>query len=302
MRKPFAHAFISIVLGSAVTFPIAAEQPARQGAPSTPPQGSGRSGQGPSTPAQGRGRGSGPTAQLNRIAGHPNLNGIWQAINTANWNLEGHSAAPAFPQLGALFAVPAGQSVIIDNNGTIPYTPDGLKKRQENQAGWPKSDPEAKCYMAGLPRATYMPYPFQIVQGEKDILFVYEYAGANRTVHMTNHPEAIVDTWMGLSNGKWEGDTLVIDVKGFNDQSWFDRAGNHHSDALTVTERYSLAPGGNHLNYEARIEDPKTFTRPWTIRMPLYRRLEANAQLLEYKCVEFSDELLYGDLKKKPSK
>jgi hypothetical protein len=120
---------------------------------------------------------------------------------------------------------------------------------------------------------------------------------------MSNHTEAPVDSWMGWSNGKWDGDTLVIEAKGFNDLSWFDRAGNHHSEALVVTERYAIAPntGGNVLNYTARIEDPKTFTRPWTVSMPLYRRVEPNAQLLEYKCVEFSEELLYGDLKKKTS-
>jgi hypothetical protein len=285
MRHRFAYACTAIVLGVSAMLTVTAQQPARQ--------------RGAAAPAPGRGRAQ--AARPDRIAGHPNLNGIWQAINTANWNLEDHSAsATAFWQLGAMFAVPPGQSVIVDNNGAIPYTPEGLKKRKENQAGWPKSDPEARCYMPGLPRATYMPYPFQIVQGEKDILFVYEYAGATRTVHMINHTEAPVDSWMGWSNGKWDGDALVVEVNGFNDLSWFDRAGNHHSDALTVTERYSLAAGG-HLNYEARIEDPKTFTRPWTIRMPLYRRLEPNVQLLEYKCVEFSEELLYGDLKKKTS-
>jgi len=297
-------ALVAIVVAGAVTLPIAAH-------PSTDArdalgnvEGQQTAGQGGApAPAQGAGRGRAAAARPDRIGGHPNLNGIWQAINTANWNLEGHAAAPtAFPQLGALFSIPAGQSAIVDNNGTIPYTPEGLKKRQENQAGWPKSDPEAKCYMAGLPRATYMPYPFQIVQGETDILFLYEYAGANRAVHMVNHTESPIDSWMGWSNGRWDGDTLVIEVKGFNDSSWFDRAGNHHSDALTVTERYSLGAGGNHLNYEARIEDPKTFTRPWTIRMPLYRRLDANAQLLPYNCVEFSEELLYGDVKRKPSK
>src|SRR5262245_20403454 len=276
MRNRFMYAVVVIAVGGAVMLPIA-QQRGRQGGP--------------------------PAGQPQRIAGHPNLNGIWQAINSANWNLEGHSAsATTFWQLGAMFAIPPGQSVIVDNNGTIPYTAEGLKKREQNRAGWPKSDPEARCYMPGLPRATYMPYPFQIVQGEKDLLFVYEFAGANRTVHMISRPEVVVDTFMGLSNGKWDGDTLVIEVKGFNDQSWFDRAGNHHSDALTVTERYSLAPGGSHVNYEARIEDPKTFTRPWTIRMPLYRRLDANVQLLEYNCVEFSEELLYGDVKRKPSK
>src|SRR5215470_12847166 len=195
MRDRFTLGFIAIALGVAGTLTIGAQQPARRGA-TAPPQG----------------RGGAPAARPDRIAGHPNLNGVWQAINTANWNLEGHSAsATPFWQLGSLFAVPPGQSVIVDNNGTIPYTPAGLKKREENQAGWPRSDPEAKCYMAGLPRATYMPYPFQIVQGEKDILFIYEYAGANRSVHMANHTESPVDSWMGWSNGKWEGDTLVIE-------------------------------------------------------------------------------------------
>jgi hypothetical protein len=295
MRNRFTDAFIAIVLGAAVTLPLSAtaQQPVRQGG--APTARTGRGGV--------EGRGGTRAVRPQRIAGRPNLNGIWQAISTANWNLEGHSAsATPFWQLGAIFAIPAGQSVIVDNNGTIPYTPEGLKKRQENQAGWPKSDPEAKCYMPGLPRATYMPYPFQIIQGDNDILFIYEYASAERVVHMTNHTEAPVDSWMGWSNGKWDADTLVIEVKGFNDLSWFDRTGNHHSDALTVTERYSLARGGNHLNYEARLEDPKTFIRPWTIRMPLYRRLEPKVQLLEYKCVEFSEELLYGDLKKKISK
>src|SRR5215510_8732469 len=199
MRNRLTDALIAVVLGGAVTLPISAQQPARQG--------------GAPAPAPGRGRAS--ATRPDRIAGHPNLNGIWQAINTANWNLEGHSAsATAFTQLGALFAVPAGQSVIVDNNGTIPYTPEGLKKRQENLAGWPKSDPEAKCYMPGLPRATYMPYPFQVVQGTTDILFAYEYARANRPVHMNNNTESPVDSWMGWSNGRWQGDTLVIEVKG----------------------------------------------------------------------------------------
>src|SRR6185436_4932843 len=144
----------------------------------------------------------------------------------------------------------------------------------------------------------YMPYPFQIVQGQKDILFVYEYASSNRIVHMNSKDEAPVDSWMGWSNGSWDGNTLVIDARGFNDLSWLDRAGNHHSEDLAVTERYT--PRGNdHLDYTARLEDKKTFTRPWTIAMPLYRRIEPNVQLLEFKCVEFSEELLYGDLKKK---
>src|SRR5687767_3424636 len=297
MRKGFTGAFVAMAMAAAITLTLTAQQ-GRQGGAAAPAPAAPAQGRGAAAPAPAQGRGA-ATPRPDRIAGRPNLNGIYQAINTANWNLEDHSAsATPFWQLGAMFAIPAGQTVLIDNNGTIPYTPAGLKKRAENMAGWPKSDPEAKCYMPGLPRASYMPYPFQIVQGQKDILFVYEYASSNRIVHMSNHTEAPVDSWMGWSNGKWDGDTLVIETEGFNDQSWFDRAGNHHSEALKVTERFSMQ-GDNVLMYEARMEDPKTFTRPWTIRMPLYRRLEPNVQLLEFKCVEFSEELLYGDLKKK---
>ena len=270
MRYRFTGALVAMTIAAAVSLTV------------TPTAQQGRGNQ-PAAPAAGQGRGQ--AARPATIAGRPNLNGIWQAMGTAHWNLEDHSAAAtSFWQLGAMFAIPAGQSVVV--GGTIPYLPAGLKKREENMKGWPKSDPEAKCYMAGIPRSTYMPYPFQIVQGQKDILFVYEYASSNRIVHMSNHTEAPVDSWMGWSNGKWDGDTLVIDVQGFNELSWFDRAGNHHSNQLQVVERYSMN-GDNHLNYQATITDP------------LYRRLEQNVQLLEFKCVEFSEELLYGDLKKK---
>jgi hypothetical protein len=252
------------------------------------------SGQTPATPAR-----TGPPAaapRAARIAGHPNLNGIYQAIGSQFWNLEDHPAqATEFWQLGAIGAIPAGTSVV--EGGSIPYKPAALKRRDENRAGWPKSDPEAKCYMPGIPRANYMPYPFQIVQGQNDILFVYEFATASRIVHMSNHQESPLDSWMGWANGRWEGDTLVIENTGFNDQTWFDRAGNFHSTALKVTERFTRI--GDNLQYEATIDDPDTFARPWTIRMPLYRRLEKNPQLLEFKCVEFSEELLYGDLRKK---
>jgi hypothetical protein len=231
-----------------------------------------------------------------RIAGQPNINGIWQAMNSANWNLEAHSAEALkdFWQLGSLGAIPAGQSVI-DGDGKIPYKPEALAKRDENRAGWPKSDPETKCYLPGIPRATYMPYPFQIVQGGGDILFVYSYASANRQVFMSNHQEPPVDTWMGWSNGHWEGDTLVIENNGFNDSTWFDRAGDYHTSALKVTERFTPVDD-THMQYSARIEDPDVFTRPWTISMPLYRHIEPQAEVLEFKCVPFVEELLYKDL------
>jgi hypothetical protein len=233
-----------------------------------------------------------------RIGGKPNFNGIWQALNTAHWNLEGHSAEPldAFWQLGAIAAIPAGRSVV--EGGSIPYLPEALARRAENRASWPASDPEAKCYMPGIPRATYMPYPFQIVQGEGDIiLFSYAFANANRPVHMNaeQHRIAPVDLWMGWSNGSWDGDTLVIEVNSSIDQTWLDRAGNHHSPAMVVTERYTLVDPYT-IQYEATIDDPQTFSRPWTISMPLYRHIEADARLLEFNCVEFAEQLLYGEL------
>ena len=234
-----------------------------------------------------------------RIGGKPNLNGIWQAVNEAHWNLEGHSAealAEFSDQLGALAAIPAGQSVVV--GGQIPYLPEALAKRAENRAGWPASDPEAKCYMPGIPRATYMPYPFQIVQGEGDqILFSYTFANANRPVFMRDHQRAPVDLWMGRSNGSWDGDTLVIEVNSNIENTWFDRAGNHHSAAMIVTERYT--PIDDHvMQYEATIEDPETFSRPWTIRMPLYRIVDENLRLLEFKCEPYAEEKIYGHLRK----
>ena len=235
-------------------------------------------------------------ARTARVAGQPNINGVWQAMNSANWNLEAHSAEPlkAFWQLGSLGAIPAGQSVI-DGDGKVPYKPEALAKRDANRAGWPKADPETNCYLPGIPRATYMPFPFQIVQGGGNILFVYSYATANRIVYMSNHQQPPVDTWMGWSNGHWDGDTLVVENTGFNDTTWFDRAGNYHTGALKVTERFTPVDDA-HMNYSATIEDPSVFTRAWTVSMPLYRHIEPQAEVLEFKCVPFVEELLYKDL------
>jgi hypothetical protein len=228
--------------------------------------------------------------------GRPDISGIWQAMNEANWNLEAHPAAPAaVVSNGAMFAIPPGVGVV--EGGEIPYLPDARKRQQENFADRQKRDPENKCYMGGIPRSTYMPYPFQIVQGSKTILFAYEFAGAVRSVNMGKPTDPPADSWMGWSNGRWEGDTLVIDVRGQNDQTWFDRAGNHHSDALHVVERYTPRSPDT-LNYEATIEDPKTFSKPWKISMPLYRRVEKDARVMDFKCVEFSEEFLYGHLRR----
>jgi len=229
----------------------------------------------------------------------PNLNGIWQAITTANWDIQDHSARPGPPQFGALFAEPPGQGVVDGNE--LPYQPAALAKRRANfEQRW-TLDPEAKCYMPGVPRATYMPHPFQIIQSTGDIIIAYQYAGAFRTIHMTGKPNPVdmeIDSWMGYSRGRWEGRTLVVEASRFNDASWFDRSGNFHSEAMTVVERYNPVDA-DHLAYEATITDPQVFTRPWKMSFTLYRNKEKNAQLNEYKCVDFAEDLIFGHLYKK---
>jgi hypothetical protein len=241
-----------------------------------------------------------PSAPLRTADGKPNLNGIWQAMNEANWDIQAHTAAPGpLTALGGAYAVPPGLGVVEGNE--IPYLPAAAAKKKENFAKRLTMDPEIKCYLPGVPRAMYMPYPFQIIQSQKHIMMVFEYTGAVRTIYMDNHQDAPADTWMGWSNGHWEGNALVVDSTGFIDQTWFDRAGNFHSDALHVVERFTVLTAGA-LQYEVTIEDPKVFTRPWKMSMPLYRRLEKNAQLMEFKCVEFAEEVLYGHLRKQPVK
>ena len=226
--------------------------------------------------------------------GKPNLDGIWQAVGTAYWDIQGHSARPGpVVALGAAGAVPAGLGVV--EGEEIPYQPWAAAKHKENLANWMTADPEVKCYLPGVPRASYMPFPFQIVQSSNDILIAYEYASASRAIHIGKADPIPMDTWMGQSTGSWDEDTLVVDVTGFNDQTWFDRAGNFHSDALHVIEHYTpITP--DVLRYDVTIEDPKVFTRPWKMSMPLYRRVDKNVQLLEFKCVEFVEDLLYGHL------
>jgi len=230
--------------------------------------------------------------------GKPNLNGIWEAMNTANWDLRPHAAAQGpVLSLGAEFSIPPGPGVI-EGGGDIPYLPAAAAQQKKNFENRLTQDPEVKCYMGGVPRSTYMPYPFEIVQSPKVIMIAYEYAGAARTINMDKPREAPADSWMGLSNGHWEGETLVVVVTDQNGQTWLDRAGDFHSSAMKVTERYTPRSADT-LMYEATIEDPNTFSRPWKISMPLYRHVEANAHVLEYKCPEFAEEALYGKLRKK---
>jgi hypothetical protein len=227
--------------------------------------------------------------------GKPDLNGIWQAMNTADWDLSAHAAkAGQVASQGAQGAEPGGIGVV--EKGAVPYLPAALKIKAENYKKRFTNDPEIKCYMPGVPRATYLPFPFQIIQSTGVILLSYEFAAASRTVYMGKAP-AGDESWMGTSSGRWEGDTLVIDVTGQVDQTWFDRAGDFHSDALHVTERYTpLTP--DVMRYEATMTDPKVFSRPWTIGMPLYRHREENPRLMEFRCAEFAEELLYGQYRK----
>jgi hypothetical protein len=232
--------------------------------------------------------------------GKPNLNGIWQTMNTANWDLETHGPATApVVAMGAQGATPPGLGVVEGNE--IPYLPAAAKTKEANYANRLALDPETKCYLPGVPRATYLPYPFQILQSAQSLMFLYEYAGAVRNINMGKPKEPPTDSWMGWSNGHWEGDSLVLDVIGFNDQTWLDRAGDFHSDSLHVVERYTPI-NADTIQYEATIEDARVFSRPWKISMPLYRHLEKNVQLMEFKCVELTEELLYGNLRKQPRK
>ena len=233
----------------------------------------------------------------------PDLNGIWQAVNSANWDIRPHAASPGpFPNLlGAIGAVAPGQGVIVGNE--LPYQPWAAEKQRENfenrltrpvtrALNETTGDPEAKCFLPGVPRITYLPYPFQIVHTASQVFIAYEFASAARIIHMDSEPESPAESWMGWSIGRWEGDTLVVEVTDQVDRTWFDRAGNFHSNEMRVTERYTpLSP--YHLQYEARIEDPNVFTRPWTISMPLYRRMEPDVQLMEFKCIEFAEPFLY---------
>jgi hypothetical protein len=212
--------------------------------------------------------------------GKPDFSGIWQVMNTAAWDIQAHHA-----QKG----VPAGVGVVEGNE--IPYLPAALARRRENYQNRATADPETKCYLPGVPRLMYMPYPFQILQSPKLITMLFEYVHATRSIYTdgTPHPPGHIDWWMGDSRGKWEGDTLVVDVTHFNDQTWFDRAGNFHSEQLHLSERFTLLDA-DHINYEVTVEDAKVFSRPWRMSMVLYRHKDKNVQLLEYECYAFDDE------------
>ena len=261
-------------------------------------------------------RATGQTARPARAAdGKPNFSGVWQALNEAYWDLEAHEARPAmvtqagvYPYqyarvpaapvlaLGAAAGVPASLGVV-QGDGQIPYKPEALTRKKDNADHWIDRDPELKCFLPGIPRAMYMPYPFQIVQSTNKIQMTFTFANAARIIHLDKVEDPPDDTYMGHSVGHWDGDTLVVDLTSLNGKSWLDRAGNFHSASAHLVERFSPM-SADALRYEVTIEDPSLFSRPWRIAMPLYRRLEQNAQLLEYPCVEFSEEFMYGHVRK----
>ena len=305
----------TIVIGAAVSAALTSQafaQPAAPGKPAAAKAAAPKA-------AAAKPASKGAVAGVPRLSnGKPDFSGVWQVLNTANWDIEPHGAKPALcvrpgvkdvqgvvvyvpcrdvVDLGAIGAVPAGLGVV--EGDSIPYTAAALKVRDDNRAHALGRDPEVKCYLPGVPRANYMPYPFQIFHSDKAVFFAYEYAGAVRNIMFKDPGPAPVDAWMGQSVGHWEGDTLVVTVTGFNDSTWFDRAGDFHSSDMKVVERYTRT-GPDTIRYEAQITDPQTFTRPWSMHMTLYRRVGEDAQLLQFKCVEFVEELMYGKLRKEP--
>jgi hypothetical protein len=251
-------------------------------------------------------------AQILRTAdGKPDFSGIWQAHSSAHWDLLSHDARPMVAQrgvypdvpvlaapvvaLGSVGWIPADVGVV--DGDEIPYQPWAAERQKENQANWLDRDPELRCYLPGVPRAMYMPYKFQIVHGTNKILMAFEFRNADRTIHLDDVAVYPGDAFMGHSVGTWEGDTLVVDVSRFTANTWFDRSGNFHSDALRVTERYTPI-SRDAIQYEARIEDPQVFTRPWTIRLPLYRRLEPDVSLIPFRCMEMVEETYLGHLRR----
>jgi hypothetical protein len=231
--------------------------------------------------------------------GKPDFSGVWQALTTANWNILTHGASAGPPEYGTLLATPPGYGVV--DGDEIPYLPAAAEQQRRNYENRFKEDPELKCFMPGVPRANYMPYPLQIFHSSNRMLVAYQFAGTARIINFGAPQPAAIDSWMGVSNARWDGDTLVVDVRGFNGLAWLDRAGNHASSALHVVERYAFA-GPDAIDYSATLEDPETFSRPWSMHFRLYRNPDPQAHLMEFKCVPFTEALLYGDLYKRPVK
>jgi hypothetical protein len=194
------------------------------------------------------------------------LRGVWMAENNADTSLE---------RTHVIVDPPAGK---------IPYRPEAIARRKENFANRATADPETRCFQPGVPRAVYVRSPFQVFQNDRAVYIVYQDVHAYRIIYLdgSRHNDGLGYA-MGDSRGHWEGGTLVADVTSFSDSTWLDAAGDYHSEDLHVVERYTRTSPDT-LVYEATIEDPRVFTRPWKIRMPL--RLQKGIQIVEDECEE----------------
>jgi hypothetical protein len=216
--------------------------------------------------------------------GKPDFSGIWQTTSAAEYDLEPHTAR---------WDAPPGPGVV--EGGRIPYLPEALEKRKRNFEARHKDDPRLKCWTLGTPRGIYYPEPFQILQRESDVTIVFQFGHSVRTIHTngTLHPkEENQEFWLGDSRGHWEGDTLVVDVRDFTEETWLDRSGNFHSTALHVVERWKFLDA-NTIEYRATLEDPNVFSEPWTLSVILHRHREKNFQLIENYCYTIPYEKYY---------
>jgi hypothetical protein len=213
--------------------------------------------------------------------GKPDMSGLWLARTLAPFDVEDH---------GAVYGIPAGKGVVIGDK--IPYQDWAIEKRKELMKD-ASNDPQAHCNLPGVPRAVYTPFPWEVVEKPGLVVFLYEYPHGIRIVHTDGsheHPKGrdVLNTWMGDSVGHWEGDTLVVDVNGFNDQTWLDMSGNFHSDQLHVVERYTMKDSKN-IEYEATLDDPKVYTRPWTMKFPI--AATKGQDIMEFECLEGERDL-----------
>lgn len=216
----------------------------------------------------------------------PNLQGIWQTMSTAHYDLEPHAAT---------YQSPAGVGVVIDPpDGKIPYTPAARAQKDLNYKNRLDDDPHAKCWKPGTPHFVYLPFPFQIIQTQNQVTMISEYVHNVRILYLNrskHYPDGEVDFWNGDTVAKWEGDTLVTEVANFGGQAWLDRAGNHSSPDLKVVERFAMIDNDT-IRYQATMTDPKTYTRPWTLEVLLYRRKEPNLRIMEYECHAYAENSL----------
>jgi len=217
-------------------------------------------------------------------SGRPDFSGIWQTTSAADFDLEPHSARKDAPP-----------SVGVVEGGVIPYLPQALEQKMKNFAARATNDPRLKCWTLGTPRGIYYPEPFQVFQRDRDLTIVFQFGHSVRTIHTNNtkHPaETDNEFWLGDSRGRWEGDTLVVDVADFGEETWLDRAGNFHSTKLHVVERWRLLDE-NTIEYKATLEDPNVYSKPWTLSVLLHRHREKNFQLIENYCFTLDYDKYY---------